>query len=703
MATFVWGALLVTAVAWPSRAIGWLDGAPFDAVSEALIAAIVLPAIWALHPGFVRSATARAVVAALLVWKIGAWIALPQAGWCGDFLTANPPNTGGFVFGRTWDARTLFEQPLPSCSAIVARPYDRPTRFPAWVVNVAYGRDRKLSTGDFDGEFLENPRPPSGEFVLNVVGALRAPERGSMTLETGADVTMTGTVDDRPIAAARGAAADVPLDAGTHRIALELRLSGRDWRFVPRWNGRNLFSAVGTAVRPVSALQWTALRVAAWIAPALVVTLLGCWIASAFRQLQPDATVLAVVAASAAIAAVATVLGRDTAWARLAVLALAAALAVPVRQSLRNVRGVWLVIAVPWLAIVAALAYDDVGRYTLYRFGDDTLTYQRFAYRIFMQGYWLEGGQATFWNQPLYRWICGVLHVLFGDSSAGETIWDGFGLLVGALFAFRIVDRLAGFRYGIAAAFAVLATVMLGPNWYMVGRGLSEISAALWLYLAAWCLLDARDGSDGSDGSITRAGLAGVFAVLAFYTRLNHLPLVIVLVVLTLAGDVASASLWNVRALWNRLPKAVAATYLGFVMLGVLAFAARTWYYTGDFSLFAGTTRVINGTGLGLGWSSFGSAEAWRRAFESVLMIVTVQDPPRFEWRSVLVVAGVVLSLLALLQVPGARRLPLAVAMVCLASIAGGLVARGIAYPGRFSVHLMPIAIAASVLSVRPT
>jgi hypothetical protein len=129
----------------------------------------------------------------------------------------------------------------------------------------------------------------------------------------------------------------------------------------------------------------------------------------------------------------------------------------------------------------------------------------------------------------------------------------------------------------------------------------------------------------------------------------------------------------------------------------VTAFAARTWYYTGLIDPFAGTTRVHNATGLGLTLDSLWSASAWRKALESVLMIVTVQDPPRFDIRSVLVVAGFAGSLLALLGAPVARRLPLGVAIMSVAAVAGGLVARGVAYPGRFSVHLIPVAVAITV------
>src|SRR5205823_6194893 len=119
----------------------------------------------------------------------------------------------------------------------------------------------------------------------------------------------------------------------------------------------------------------------------------------------------------------------------------------------------------------------------------------------------------------------------------------------------------------------------------------------------------------------------------------------------------------------------------------------RTWHYLGQFSLFAGTTRLHNATGLGVNAASFVSAAAWKSALASVAMIVTVQDPPGLNARAVLVIGGVCCAMLALLQAPIVRRLPAALVLFCLAALSGGFVARGVAYPGRFSLHLIPVAV----------
>jgi hypothetical protein len=693
IAAVLWGIALVAAVAWPGRFVGPLDGAPFDSAVELVVLAVALPALWWFHPAFLKTATARAIVALLLVSKIAIWVALPQGGWCGDFLVKNPPETPGWGLTRSWDARTIWEQTPASCSAIVARPYLRPTQFPAWAINLPYGRDRWLRTGDFLNLAQENPRPPAGEYRMNVYGALDVAQAGTLTILTDRDVVLGGTIDRQPVVAAGGATATLPLAAGPHEVDLRLDLTGRNWRFAPQWNGADVFSAAVTTVRPVSGAASYVYRAGRWIAPALILVLVLGWLWSAIAAIPLGAAALTSLAALAALMAWAGWAAESgSTIARLAVAALAFCVLIPVPLVLRNARGAWLLIATPWLALIAAMALRQVGRFTLYLYGDDALMYQRFAYRIYMERFWLEGGQRTFWNQPLYRWINGALHVLFGDSRAGEIVWDGFGLLVGAMFAFLITSRLGGFRIGLAAAVAVLLTLSLGPNWYVIGRGLTEISALMWIYLAACCLTTLNDSS------MARAVLAGVFGMLGFYTRLNHLPLVLGLGALTLADGVDAGSAFNPRQWRVRAPLGVVGAYYATLAVGLCTFAARTWYYTGRFSLFAGTSLGFNAIGLGSSLESWWSADAWRRAVSSVLMLVTVQDPPRFDWRSSLVVAGAGLSVLGLLRLPLARRLPLGLALVCVAAVAGGLVVRGSAYPGRFSIHLIPVAVTASMV-----
>src|SRR5262249_21779778 len=79
------------------------------------------------------------------------------------------------------------------------------------------------------------------------------------------------------------------------------------------------------------------------------------------------------------------------------------------------------------------------------------------------------------------------------------------------------------------------------------------------------------------------------------------------------------------------------------------------------------------------------------------LMQVTVLDPPGFEPRSLPIMIGVAVAALAVLRAPVFRDVPAGVVLFGLAALAGALVARGTAYIGRFSIHLMPVAVAIAV------
>jgi hypothetical protein len=77
-----------------------------------------------------------------------------------------------------------------------------------------------------------------------------------------------------------------------------------------------------------------------------------------------------------------------------------------------------------------------------------------------------------------------------------------------------------------------------------------------------------------------------------------------------------------------------------------------------------------------------------------------MREPPAIDPRSVLVVAGAVLSLLALMQVAFVNRLPASLALVTLGAIAGSFVAHAHPYPGRMSVHLVPFAVGMAVCAL---
>jgi len=344
----------------------------------------------------------------------------------------------------------------------------------------------------------------------------------------------------------------------------------------------------------------------------------------------------------------------------------------------------------PFLALIVVMGLPQVGLFTWYSSGDDWWMFQRYAYRIFMEGYWLEGGSETFWFQPLYRWIAGGLHMVFGDSSVGELYWDGACMAAGAAFAFHVTRAFAGFRAGIVAAVTTLLVFTMGPAWYLFGRGLSELSSMGLLYAAALCALRGRHGYRPAIVAAAVLGAAG------FYTRLNNLPMLVALTAFALPVAQPIGDWLRPRVVIARVSRPVAAGMLLGTALAMWLFTARTWHYTGFIDMFHGTQAAART----VWYTSNEGVSPLANMAGSVLMLMTMNDPPRFDVRAVPVIAGVVSAVLGLLRIRPFDRLPFGTVTLCLAGVAGALVARGSAYPGRFSIHLIPAAVALTVCSV---
>lgn len=634
---------------------------------------MAFPVLWWLHPRFLRKPSARGLVIGLLIWKLATALALTQGGWCAKFLTQTPLVEGGSRIQRSWDLRTDWRQSVPRCSAIIARPYPTLADFPVWFINL----------------LDETGRPPQGTFTMEIDGYLTVTERGALSLSIGEGMRLKGSVGTAAISSDGMGTPEVFLGPGVHQIHMEATLSGSSWRLVPLWNGKDLWSSGLVTVDAPSSLDRILWKPGSFVTPLLIGLLVLSWAASGFMTYRPNFSLVGwSVAASLGMASIAL----DGRYERFAVLLLFACLVIPVSHQLRNLRGAFLLLGPPWLSFFVVKHISQVGQFTLYSLWDDWWLYQVKAHRIFMQGYWLEGGEKTFWNQPLYRWINGALHIVFGDSSVGEAYWDALFLLLGALFSFHIVKTFAGWRWGLLAGSTTLFTFALGPIWYLVGRGLTEISAAGWAYLAGFYILRARLGRWSS------TIMAGLFATLMFYTRLNHLPFAVAMIALSLPLTVPARSLLAVRSVLGRVSYRLLFMYLGCFTLGLGLFALRTWYYTGVFSVFYGTQRGIQSTGLGT--STLFSPSVWRTAIDALLVVVTVHEPASLNVRGLPVTAGVGLAFLALMQVPLLSLLPLGPSLLCLGALVSTLLARGIAYPGRFSVHLVPVATAISTCAL---
>ena len=664
--------LVLVAAWWPSRITGVFDGAPFDTAADAVVLGLLLPVLLWLAPAAFRDRRAAAAILALLGWKALASTALVQDGWCTRIEPSRPYVLDSTGAPKGWDMRADWLAPDPRCTAITTGPYLTDEEFPVWFFN--------LPSATFGEQPAKEDVPPLAVTRLKMRGALTARSPGTLRVQTSASVAAEMTVDGRP-ASIDGA----PLAAGAHDVIITATLTDIGWTLAPLWNNDDLFATQTATIDPPSTIDRLVRPWAAWIPFALVTILVMLALSSLWRQVPDWLLASWVVGSMAAGAAIATWMPPRR-W-HYTMLALVAATRVALPESLRNVRGAFMLLAPLWLALHVFDTYYDLGfnRMQLLAPGNDWWQFQRYAYRIYMQGYWLEGGEPTFWFQPLYRWIAGALHLAFGQSQTGENYWDAIAIVVMALFSFEVVRQLRGFRWGLVAGALTLTTYLSGPGHVFIGRGLSEISSAGFIYLSALCAMAAR-ASRSPRGLVA----AGVFVVLGVWTRLNNLPMALAVAMFAWPLAEHASTIWRPRAwlanAWRPALIAVPAA----LATGMGLFALRTWYYTGELSMFYGTqagARAVWQPGMSIG-------EVAAAAVSSVMMVATTTDPPHFHNGAVPILAGAALAVTAIIGVPFVRRLPLPLVLFTVAGFASALLARGSAYSGRVSVHVVASTVA---------
>jgi hypothetical protein len=671
--TGLWPLLAAIGLLWPDRVGGPFNGVPLDRVAEAVLVGGIFPALWWFHPRFLRTTSGRACIVVLIAWKICSTALFVQDGWCVRFEPARPFAKDAGRVPHAWDLRADWRAPDPACSAIMTRPYTELPDFPAWFFNLPPDNDSWPALAD---------RPPAATVAMRVHGYLSARTAGVVQFDTGPDVSAAVSVDGRAV---HGPS---PVAPGTHFVAIDAVLTGNRWSLVPRLNGLDVWQGATATIRRPSRIDLAVRPWIRWIPTLAVLSLLSLWAASAIARIG-DMPVLAWMAGMSLLIGSLTYFG-SAGLSRWAIAALGAAVLVPVPARLRNLRGACALIGIPWLTFVLVGGIPSIGRFRIYTSGADYWMYQRFAYRIVMQGYWLEGGSQVFYFQPFYRWIVGLLHVVFGDSSVGERFWDGMCLLAGAMLAFRITRPFAGFRWGLAAAVAPLGVFMLGTPHYLIGYGLSEISSAGLISMAALCAIRSR--RRGTVAAIA----AGVLATLGFYTRLNNSIMAVGVALFALPLTVPVSAIVRPGAWWRRVSWRTVFGVGGLIALGLLFFAWRTYHYTGVFSVFYGTQRYLVAI-----WQPGMSIKTYVEALiRNVMLVLTVNDPPRFDVYALPVLGGALIAVLSAGGTPRLRELPAAAVLFFFASIAGAFVAGGSVYPGRFSVHVLPITCALATCAV---
>ena len=682
---FLWCALALAVLLWPARVPGMFDGAPLDGGAEAVVVGLLVPALCWFYPAFFRRRAAAIAIVALALLRV-ADAQLTQGGLCVRFDPQRPILKDQTGRPHSWDVRADWRSPDPACSAVMTAPWTEFKRFPVWFFNMPPAENYKLPTSE--------DRPPYTTLKMTVVGYLDVKAPGSLDLQVGQYTPTTMVVNGKPAEQSGESSYRIDVLPGLQLVHIDSMLHSNRWQFNGAFNHHPLGSRgfpLTTIERPAARDRGWLRSIVGWSTTILTTLLLSAWLIAALRAWGDVTTLAWALAWSAWLAYLAPRPGNEyitSDLARWSVTALGLAALLPMRERLRTLRGAFVVIGIPWLVFIGAAAFDHLAKFSFYAGGDDHWTFQRAAYRIYLQGYWLEGGEPTFWFQPGYRWIAGALHMLFGDSSLGEFHWDGICLSIVALFAHHIVSRIAGFKWGLAAAATVLTLVMQGPPWLYWGTGLSENAAAGLIYAAALAAMLAENW---------RVRLAaGVLATLGFYVRLNNLPLALAIAAFAIPPHVRAVDLWKPKEWLASVSVSTVIWIAGVVVTGVVLFAARTYYYTGVFSFFHGTTMYTNAVwqpGLSMGDLAF-------RMLNSGYMVLSMNDPPRFVWYATPMLAAAPIAIAALAGVPVVRNLPISLVLFFLAGISGALVARGVAYSGRFSTIMIGSACAITIGAV---
>jgi len=234
---------------------------------------------------------------------------------------------------------------------------------------------------------------------------------------------------------------------------------------------------------------------------------------------------------------------------------------------------------------------------------------------------------------------------------------------------------------------------MQGPAFTLLGVGLSDTASAGFIYVAALIIASARVRGEVK---LSTAIGAGVLAAVGFLTRLNNLPIAAAAAAFGLSLTVPSSEWWRPRVWRQQMSWNSVAGVAGVLASALLLFSWRTYHYTGVFSFLHGTT-----------WRNHALWQADHPATEniaamasSLLMVLTFDDPPRFAWYAVpLLFAGVV-AVAALAGIKVFRDVPLALVVFFLVACSAAIAARGVAYAGRFSIHMVGVCCALTVCAI---
>ena len=161
-------------------------------------------------------------------------------------------------------------------------------------------------------------------------------------------------------------------------------------------------------------------------------------------------------------------------------------------------------------------------------------------------------------------------------------------ILGGLAIKFRLSPLLA-----FITSTAYLLINYIGSFRYYLGRSMTENTAMIFMMLAAWYLVQAREGADAS-----RVVLATFFGALGFWSRLDHIGVIVGLAFLALEPIKGPTGGW--KGYWERFRlhgRPMILYWTGGFVIGVLGLCLRNWFLGVGF-WFADTNSIATVGGV---------------------------------------------------------------------------------------------------------
>lgn len=336
------------------------------------------------------------------------------------------------------------------------------------------------------------------------------------------------------------------------------------------------------------------------------------------------------------------------------------------------------------LILFLALDMHRLQEIVVFPQGQDSLAYQYFARQIFVQGDILLHTASPHAYKILFPYLVGLLHLLFGQSPAGEFFLNAWCAVVIGLIVVRLLAAQKTPAWLSYSAGALLVWILSLPSFFtfFFRFGLIEPAATACLLALLWSMQRKQ------------AVTVAAFGLLTVLFRLDYLGAALAAVTLS-AGPVVGAmraawgQLWAfIRQNWKWIT-AYTALLTGIPAVIILYYTlsrddyvlhARDTVQTSAGSILEGIKRIVIG----------GSIEE--------LALRLQYDPLDAVVITTVLVLGVVLALAALVY-RGKRmsQVDMRWGMIILGLLSIYLFVKPTGYSPRFSTPLLPLAILAAV------